>query len=115
MEQQRAEVLKTHGFEACKNIFKKIHINFFLQHVCFNFQVLRTLGKGGFSHVFQVKKQEYGVIAAKVMNEDEFDLNEWRTGFQLAQNRNPFILKYHSAQMYGFNAVILMDYANMKV
>ncbi|KAA6357680.1 MAG: hypothetical protein EZS28_046793 [Streblomastix strix] len=92
MEQQRADVLKTHGFE-----------------------ILRTLGKGGFSHVFQVKKQEYGVFAAKVMNEDEFDMNEWRTGFQLAQNRNPFILKYHSAQMYGFNAVILMDYANMKV
>ncbi|KAA6357083.1 MAG: hypothetical protein EZS28_047391 [Streblomastix strix] len=93
MEQLRAEVLKTHGFE-----------------------ILRTLGKGSFSHVFQIKKQEYGVIAAKVMNEDEFDMNEWRTGFELAlENRNPFILKYHSLQMFGFSAVILMDYANMKV
>ncbi|KAA6401415.1 MAG: hypothetical protein EZS28_003065 [Streblomastix strix] len=68
------------------------------------------------SSVFLVHKEEYGLVAAKVMNEEDFDTNEWRVGFQLAQdNQNPFVLKYLSANMYGINTVILMDYANLKV
>ncbi|KAA6364273.1 MAG: putative AGC family protein kinase, partial [Streblomastix strix] len=79
------------------------------------FQVLRTLGKGAFGIVFQVKKEEYGTIAAKVMNEDEFDANEWRTGFRLShQNHCPFILNYISTTMYGLKTIILMEYANLK-
>lgn len=34
--------------------------------------------------VYQVHKLEYGVIAAKVINEENFNINEWKIGFQLA-------------------------------
>ncbi|KAA6365185.1 MAG: hypothetical protein EZS28_039288, partial [Streblomastix strix] len=78
------------------------------------FQVLATLGKGAFGHVYQVQKEGLGIIAAKVMNEEEFDIREWRAGFQLTQDAdNPFLLKYNSTQMFGIITVILMEFANI--
>ncbi|KAA6393453.1 MAG: hypothetical protein EZS28_011018 [Streblomastix strix] len=41
------------------------------------FQVLKTLGKGSFGQVFQVYHPEMGLIAAKVMENENFDVNEW--------------------------------------
>ncbi|KAA6397905.1 MAG: putative CAMK family protein kinase [Streblomastix strix] len=73
------------------------------------------LGRGAFGCVYQVHKLEYGVIAAKVINEENFNINEWKIGFQLAQGvQNPFVLKYYSAQMFGIHTILLMEYANMK-
>ncbi|KAA6383618.1 MAG: hypothetical protein EZS28_020857, partial [Streblomastix strix] len=92
MEQQCQQVLQANGF-----------------------QILQPLGKGAFGHVFQVKDKQLGVIAAKVMNEDEFDQNEWNNSVQkIRGEQNPFALKYHSVKTLDDSAVILMEYANMK-
>ncbi|KAA6358780.1 MAG: hypothetical protein EZS28_045693, partial [Streblomastix strix] len=81
----------------------------------YGFQVLRTLGKGNFNHVFQLYNDEYSIVAAKVMNDNEIDLNDLQTTIQKIQgDQNPFVLKYQSAEAFDRNAIILMDYANMK-
>ncbi|KAA6367120.1 MAG: hypothetical protein EZS28_037353 [Streblomastix strix] len=73
------------------------------------------IGKGAFGRVYQVSRPGIGVIAAKVMKEEDFNMKEWQVGFKLARgNTNPFILKQHSATMYGTQTVILMEFANMK-
>ncbi|KAA6392398.1 MAG: putative CAMK family protein kinase [Streblomastix strix] len=87
MEQLRIIVLQGHGFQACK---------------------------GQFRHVFKVQKEEFGIIAAKVMNEDEFQNYKWRQDIQkIIGNTNPFALKYISKTTYGLNTVVLMEYSNL--
>ncbi|KAA6354627.1 MAG: hypothetical protein EZS28_049846 [Streblomastix strix] len=74
------------------------------------------LGKGAFGRVYQVYKEGSGVIAAKVMKEEEFDYVEWQTGIKLTKDvQNPFVLKYFTATMNGEYAIILMEYANLGV
>ncbi|KAA6380232.1 MAG: putative AGC family protein kinase [Streblomastix strix] len=78
------------------------------------FKVIRTLGKGAFGHVFQILKGQ-DILAAKVMNEEDFDLNEWRAGYSLANGQsNPFVLKYIETLMLGQDTIILMEYSNLK-
>ncbi|KAA6371354.1 MAG: putative CAMK/RAD53 protein kinase Cds1, partial [Streblomastix strix] len=77
------------------------------------FKVLQPLGKGAFGNVFLVFKDDVGIVAAKVMNEEDFDTTEWKAGLTLSRKgQNPFVLKYHSTTMDGNNAVIVMEYAN---
>ncbi|KAA6364381.1 MAG: hypothetical protein EZS28_040092, partial [Streblomastix strix] len=77
-------------------------------------QVLSVLGQGGFGRVFQVYKEKFGVIAAKIMKEDDFEFGELQTGIRLTRNvLNPFVLKYIESFQTGKYAVILMEYANM--
>ncbi|KAA6383394.1 MAG: putative serine/threonine-protein kinase chk2 [Streblomastix strix] len=79
------------------------------------FQILKFLGEGGFGQVFLVFKKEVGVVAAKIMDEKEFDLQEWQIGFQLGNaDQNPFTLKYISTNLLGHQAMILMEYSNFK-
>ncbi|KAA6367586.1 MAG: hypothetical protein EZS28_036887, partial [Streblomastix strix] len=67
-------------------------------------------------NVYQVCRPGTGVIAAKVIKEEDFNMKEWQVAFKLAKgNSNSFVLKYHSAQMFGTQTVILMEFANMKV
>ncbi|KAA6360388.1 MAG: hypothetical protein EZS28_044085, partial [Streblomastix strix] len=57
----------------------------------------------------------YNIVAAKVMNECEIDLNELRTTINKIQgDQNPFVLKYLSEETFDHNAIILMDYANLQ-
>ncbi|KAA6378204.1 MAG: putative CAMK/CAMKL/AMPK protein kinase, partial [Streblomastix strix] len=73
------------------------------------YQILKTIGKGSFGQVFLVYNEQYGAIAAKVMKEEDFNLGEWQT----RGKQNLFVLEYHSANLYGENAIILMQYANL--
>ncbi|KAA6366770.1 MAG: putative MAP kinase kinase family domain protein, partial [Streblomastix strix] len=64
--------------------------------------------------VFQVFRQDLGIIAAKVIKKRKFDIKEWATGLQLGKDhQNPFVPKYLSADPHGENVVILMEYANL--
>ncbi|KAA6369654.1 MAG: putative Serine/threonine-protein kinase kin-29, partial [Streblomastix strix] len=64
--------------------------------------------------VFQVYKEKFGVIAAKIMKEDDFEFGEWQTGIRLTKNvLNPFVLKHIESFQTEDYAVILMEYANM--
>ncbi|KAA6395534.1 MAG: putative AGC family protein kinase [Streblomastix strix] len=77
-------------------------------------QVLSVLGQGGFGRVFQVYKEKFGVIAAKIMKEDDFEFGEWQTGIRLTKNvLNPFVVKHIESFQTEDYAVILMEYANM--
>ncbi|KAA6372073.1 MAG: hypothetical protein EZS28_032401 [Streblomastix strix] len=63
--------------------------------------------------VYLVFKEDIGIVASKVMREEEFDTTEQKA--RLSQKREsliPFQLKYHSATMDGNNVVIVMEYAN---
>ncbi|KAA6372635.1 MAG: hypothetical protein EZS28_031839 [Streblomastix strix] len=53
-------------------------------------------GQGGFGNVYLVFSEELNIVAAKVMKESQ-------------EGKNPFVLKYHSANMNGENVLILMD------
>ncbi|KAA6363024.1 MAG: hypothetical protein EZS28_041449 [Streblomastix strix] len=44
-----------------------------------NFQILNTIGQGGFGVVYQAHRLEVGVVAAKVVNNDDFQAGEWDT------------------------------------
>ncbi|KAA6392184.1 MAG: putative calcium/calmodulin-dependent protein kinase [Streblomastix strix] len=78
------------------------------------FQILRVLGQGGFGRVYQIFNEKFGVIAAKIMKEDDFDFGKWQTGIRLTKNAlNPFVLKYIESFQTKDYAVILMEYANM--
>ncbi|KAA6394074.1 MAG: hypothetical protein EZS28_010407 [Streblomastix strix] len=77
-------------------------------------KVIRLLGKDGFGRVYQVYKEGSGVIAAKVMKEEDFEYGEWQTGIKLTKNvQNPFVLKYFTDNMNGEYVVIQMEYANL--
>ncbi|KAA6376195.1 MAG: hypothetical protein EZS28_028277 [Streblomastix strix] len=73
------------------------------------FQILRVLGI-----VYQVYKEKTGVMAAKIMKEEDFDFCEWQAGIKLTKGvQNPFVLEYDSINVNKNFAVILMEYANL--
>lgn len=80
--------------------------------------------------------EDYGIVAAKIMRDDRFDLHEWDMAgaldrsvflfiFRAQSNiKNltfrpefacPFIMKYFRAKSFHSEVVILMEYANAKV
>ncbi|KAA6316859.1 MAG: hypothetical protein EZS28_055195, partial [Streblomastix strix] len=66
--------------------------------------------------VYQVHKEGSGVIAAKVMKEEDFEYGEWQTGIKLTKNvQNPFVLKYFNTNMNGEYTLTQMEYANLGV
>ncbi|KAA6399946.1 MAG: hypothetical protein EZS28_004530 [Streblomastix strix] len=75
------------------------------------FQVIR---KGGFGRVYEVHKQDLGVVAAKVMEEENFNFREWQEGVKLTQNiQNPFAVQLIESLQTKEYAVIVTEYANL--
>ncbi|KAA6396297.1 MAG: putative AGC family protein kinase [Streblomastix strix] len=76
--------------------------------------VLQDIDLGGFGNVYLVFSEELGTSAVKIMRKSDFNYDEWKTGhIHGREGNNPFVLKYHAANMIGDNVIILMEYANM--
>ncbi|KAA6391297.1 MAG: hypothetical protein EZS28_013177 [Streblomastix strix] len=82
------------------------------------FQVFKTIGRGSFGSVFLVHHPQVGVVVAKVVNNDDFKLNEWKVAGILEDIRQeicPFIVRSILEKTFEKVTIILMEYANLGV
>ncbi|KAA6354107.1 MAG: hypothetical protein EZS28_050366, partial [Streblomastix strix] len=82
------------------------------------FQILEKIGHGAFGQVFLVHhpnlEQEF--VAAKVIINKVFDMNEWNTVGILSKDPsqiNPFIVRNIRGKQFDKMTVILMEYSNL--
>ncbi|KAA6387538.1 MAG: hypothetical protein EZS28_016937 [Streblomastix strix] len=62
-----------------------------------------------------IHNEKLGIVAAKIVNSEDFRIDEQLAGQQLTQGyQSPFILKFISASIYENHTIILAEYANMK-
>ncbi|KAA6378502.1 MAG: putative calcium/calmodulin-dependent protein kinase [Streblomastix strix] len=79
------------------------------------FQVYKTVGRGSFGQVFLVQHADIGVVAAKVIQNENFEENEWNVSKILINDTPqtcPFIVRNILAKQFDKFTVILMDFAN---
>ncbi|KAA6398439.1 MAG: hypothetical protein EZS28_006036 [Streblomastix strix] len=77
-------------------------------------QTLKKLGEGGFGSVVLAFSEELGIVAAKLIKDDKFDVKEFDVGKQLALvEQNPFTLKYLLKDSNFGYSMIVMEYSNM--
>ncbi|KAA6384567.1 MAG: putative AGC family protein kinase, partial [Streblomastix strix] len=79
------------------------------------FTVLKLIGHGSFGNVFKVHHPELGEVAAKVINLENFDENEWNTAGRLSEDppeKCPFVIRNIIANRFGENIVIILEYYN---
>ncbi|KAA6395878.1 MAG: putative ribosomal protein S6 kinase, partial [Streblomastix strix] len=79
------------------------------------FQVLKTLGQGGYGRVYLVHHPELGIIAAKIMDNKDFNEREWDIAGILNKEACPFIIQNILARKFQTQTVILLEYANIGV
>ncbi|KAA6386428.1 MAG: putative calcium/calmodulin-dependent protein kinase I delta short [Streblomastix strix] len=81
------------------------------------FKIFKTLGKGGYGSVYLVNHSELGTIAAKVIDKENFNEQEWNIAgiFEkdVPQNR-PFVIQNILARRFDKYVVILMEYCNLQ-
>ncbi|KAA6388740.1 MAG: putative cAMP-dependent protein kinase catalytic subunit [Streblomastix strix] len=82
------------------------------------FQIIKKIGHGAFGQVFLVHHPnlEEEFVAAKVIMNEEFDMNEWDSAGILSQDRSqisPFIVRNIRAKQFDKMTVILMEYSNL--
>ncbi|KAA6402326.1 MAG: putative myosin light chain kinase [Streblomastix strix] len=64
--------------------------------------------------IFLVNSTQTGLIAAKVMQKNVFDQNEWGAARILSQGEPiPFVVQFNAAKMFEQQVVILMDLDNI--
>ncbi|KAA6366289.1 MAG: hypothetical protein EZS28_038184, partial [Streblomastix strix] len=95
LEQEMRQLLKSQGFQ----IFKKI-------------------GHGTFGQLFLVHHPnlEEEFVAAKVIMNEDFDINEWDSAGILSKDRSqisPFIVRNILAKQFDKMTVILLEYSNL--
>ncbi|KAA6377771.1 MAG: putative Myosin light chain kinase A [Streblomastix strix] len=80
-----------------------------------NFQVLKDLGRGASGMVYLVNSPdtEIGLVAAKVIKNENFDANEWSVAGILDQEPCPFIIRNIAAKKFRDSTIILLEYANL--
>ncbi|KAA6363411.1 MAG: hypothetical protein EZS28_041062, partial [Streblomastix strix] len=79
------------------------------------FQVIKQIGCGSFGRVFQVQHQAVGVVAAKVIRNEDFDEKEWEIAVMIQSdppNIRPFKIQYIAAKNFETYTVMLMEYCN---
>ncbi|KAA6377716.1 MAG: putative CAMK/CAMKL/MARK protein kinase [Streblomastix strix] len=80
------------------------------------FQVFKKIGKGALVKVYLVQHPDVGVIAAKVIQNENFEENEWTAAGVFVgdpPNTRSFIVKYIAAKKFDEMTVILMEWANI--
>ncbi|KAA6393765.1 MAG: putative calcium/calmodulin-dependent protein kinase [Streblomastix strix] len=81
------------------------------------FQVYKTVGRGSFGQVFLVQRADVGVVAAKVIHNENFEENEWNISALLNTDpvqTCPFIVRNIIGWKFDIFTVILMDFANQE-
>ncbi|KAA6378050.1 MAG: putative mitogen-activated protein kinase kinase 1, partial [Streblomastix strix] len=79
------------------------------------FQVFKTVGRGSFGQVFLVQRPDVGIVAAKVIQNENFEENEWNISQILINDpvqTCPFIVRNIIGWKFDIFTVILMDFAN---
>ncbi|KAA6388880.1 MAG: putative Aurora kinase [Streblomastix strix] len=79
------------------------------------FQVFKTVGRGSFGQVFLVQHADVGVVAAKVIQNENFEENEWNISALLNTDpvqTCPFIVRNILAKKFDKFTVIILEYAN---
>ncbi|KAA6356920.1 MAG: hypothetical protein EZS28_047553, partial [Streblomastix strix] len=80
------------------------------------FQVFKTLGEGSNGKVFLVHHPEFGIVAAKVIQNENFEAREWDTAGIFVNdppNIRPFIIQNIAAKGFDKMTVIILEYANI--
>ncbi|KAA6386164.1 MAG: hypothetical protein EZS28_018310 [Streblomastix strix] len=80
------------------------------------FQVFRTIGEGSFGKAFLVHHPDFGIIAAKVMKNENFEAREWDAAGVFVDdppNIRPFIIQNIAAKYFDKMTVILIEWANI--
>ncbi|KAA6378136.1 MAG: putative Protein tyrosine kinase [Streblomastix strix] len=80
------------------------------------FLVLKKIGEGSYGQIFAVHDPQIGIVAAKVMKNEDFLENEWNISGPLSQGPphiRKFVVNFYLAQRFDRFTVILMDYCNM--
>ncbi|KAA6366394.1 MAG: hypothetical protein EZS28_038080 [Streblomastix strix] len=80
------------------------------------FQVFRTIGEGSFGKAFLVHHPDFGIIAAKVMKNENFETREWDAAGVFVDdppNLRPFIIQNIAAKKFDQMTVILIEWANI--
>ncbi|KAA6390049.1 MAG: putative CAMK family protein kinase, partial [Streblomastix strix] len=83
------------------------------------FQVFKTIGEGSYGKVFlvQIPGSEIGIVAAKVIKNEDFLEREWEAAGVVEndpQNSSPFIIKNIAMKNFDKFTVILYEYANLR-
>ncbi|KAA6370107.1 MAG: hypothetical protein EZS28_034367 [Streblomastix strix] len=72
------------------------------------------LGDGHFGDVFLVYNEQFGVIAAKLIQNGKFNAREWEAASQVNRGeQNPFVVKSLLAQKQDEYVIVLQEYSNM--
>ncbi|KAA6366989.1 MAG: putative CAMK family protein kinase [Streblomastix strix] len=80
------------------------------------FEVLRTLGTGASARVYLVSHNQFGIVAAKVMRNEDFNEKEWDAAGVFDKdppNIRPFIIQNIAAQKFETHTILLIQYANL--
>ncbi|KAA6364319.1 MAG: putative CMGC/CDK/CDK7 protein kinase, partial [Streblomastix strix] len=81
------------------------------------FKVIKTISSGTYGRVYHITHPELGEVAAKVVDNEKFDLNEWNVAGVMNQESIqmcPYIIQKFLAKQFESSTVLLMNYANLK-
>ncbi|KAA6378215.1 MAG: hypothetical protein EZS28_026258 [Streblomastix strix] len=68
--------------------------------------------------IFQVHHPQLGVVAAKVMKNEQFDSHEWDVSGKLCRDSTytcPFIIRNILAKQFDTMTVLILEYCNIGV
>ncbi|KAA6367563.1 MAG: putative serine/threonine-protein kinase unc-51, partial [Streblomastix strix] len=79
-------------------------------------ELLKSQGEGAYGKVFLVHHPYFGIVTAKVIQNENFEAREWESAGVLSQDAtqmSPFIIRNIAAQTFDKMTVIILEYANI--